>query len=372
MSSRERMLVGLNLPWSRFGADFGVRQPWNTEFWPSDGVPAWRATIDDDLRELREIGFRALRWWLLGDGGHYGQLPQLDEHGVWQMDYRVGARPTRSPGGMWLVDSPSPLPAQFMEDFIFMVQAINNAGMKVIPVLIGFEFGFDGDATSRTLVKGGRYELINDEVKRRQFLSAVLRPLVQGVHVAGLDNAIYAWDLINEPEWCTEVFHPHILRSLWEAGRGQIWRGMRHANVRQQSMRAYIQEGASIINSAGFRSTVGFVAIESPQSSSLHPWDDATLGVTLHQFHFRDPLSDLPPHNSNWTSAFPCFIGEISDGRRLVTPLREQGLYDRLRIIEDRGYSAAFIWPEDKPHVDPFRHLDPQDIADIRRYVSGR
>jgi hypothetical protein len=287
------------------------------------------------------------------------------------MDYNVGARP-RPAHGNWLVDSPSALPDQFMEDFMFMVHAISNAGLKVLPVLIDHRFCFDGDETDRTLVKGGRHELINDETKRRQFLSMVLTPLVQAVYSAGLGNAIYAWDLINEPEWCTDVLYPHALRCLWEERTQTGWFGVRQANVTQQNMRAYIRDGASIINGAGFLSTVGFVRRESPRASGEHSWNDASLGVTLQQFHFREFYDDLERHDSFWPSPSSCFIGEISDGLSAVNSGISLGLYDRLSIIEGQGYSAAFIWPEHKPRVDPFLHLGPRDIADIQRYVSGR
>jgi hypothetical protein len=354
----------------------------NPEFWPSNGPPSWHSTINNDMLHLRGMGFFAVRWFILGDGGHYGQLPRLDEHGVWHMDDIPRARPRRGNDHKWYVDSVSQLTPEFMDDFIRMVRAVSNAHMKLIPTLIDFGFCFDGDPTGRSLVKCGRYELINDDAKRAQFLDLTLRALVDRVNREGLQSTIYAWELINEPEWCTNVLWPLSSSSLpasWlllESIARTGWSNTRQPNVPLDKMKAFIREGCSIINGARFRSTVGFSAYDSPRdlTGSVHGWNDAELGVTLHQCHFYGDLDNLDNHI--WSHEFPCILGELPDGRRMVT--EESGeqqllsLYARLHKVAERGYPAVFIWPMHKPQgaPPPFDYLSVEDQADVRRYVS--
>lgn len=374
--------VGINLPWYRYAADFGVRQPMNPEFWPSDGPPSWHGTVNNDMLHLREMGFFAVRWFILGDGGHYGQQPRRDDHGVWHMDDIPGARPRRGNDRKWYVDSVSRLTPEFIDDFVRMVRAVRNAGMKLIPSLIDFGFCFDGDTTGRSLVKCGRYELINDDAKRAQFLDLTLRVLIERVNMEGLQSTIYAWELINEPEWCTNVLWPLSSSSLpesWLLLEPIIrtgWTNTRQPNVPLDKMKAFIREGCAFINGAGFRSTVGFCAWECPRTivSSPHGWNDAELGVTLHQCHFYGNLIFLREHD--WSHEFPCILGELPDGRRTVTELsggpQSLSLYPRLHKVAEQGYPAVFIWPMHKPAgaPPPFDYLSAEDQADIRRYVS--
>jgi hypothetical protein len=354
-----RIQVGLNLPWYHYGADFGRRTP-------GVAVPQWQATIENDLARLHDIGFFALRWWLLGDGGHYGPNPERDATNL-----------------NWYVGGADAIGDLFIDDFIHMLQAASRIGMKIVPTLIDFGFCFDGvvawrdQATGLNVVKGGRHGLINNDLLRARFLDRVLRPLVERTNSERLQNTIYAWDLINEPEWCTDVYYPHELRVFWERRTGHGWMGVRQANVELNKMKAYIREGSAIVNRAGFRSTVGFNDRDSPRIGGDHPWNDAELGVTLHQFHYRDNLMNLEPHN--WSPEFPCFIGELSDGRQpygfsyessLAAPIH-RNLYDRLQRIESLGYRAVFIWPENKPDERPFNYLSAEDEHDVRRYALG-
>ena len=380
-SSMPRILVGFNLPWSHYGADFGVRHPRNREFWPSDGIPPWRAPEDgrtmiaNTLDKLRDIGFSVIRWFIIADGGDYGVNYFQDSNHIWQMNLQIEDWvPHLGNDNKWHVGLPAPLSGEFVDDFIFMLTAMRDARMKVIPVLIDFGFCFDGDPLSLSpRIKGGRYELINNPTKRGQFLNLVLRTLATQVRREGLQDVIYAWDLINEPEWCTDVSWPRTGLSI---GRTHLWSGFRQPNVSLDNMKAFIREGCAIISDinnslgASFRTTVGFVSRESPRVSGEHAWNDSSLGVTLHQFHFRDIYADLEQVSRFWTPG-SCFIGEINDGLGAVISGISQGLYERLRIIDQRGYPAAFIWPQYKPPNDPFKFLTPRDIAEIRRYVSG-
>jgi hypothetical protein len=182
------------------------------------------------------------------------------------------------------------------------------------------------------VVKGGRAEIVTDPAKREAFFDNVLEPLLD-ISVKYRET-IYAWELINEPEWCT---NPHHLAP------SQIPPGEKQS-VPLEIMRDFIAEGVRRINSRyAFRSTVGFAHYET-----LHEWDSAALGVTLHQFHYyAQNKHKLPAHT--FSDEFPCFIGEFASAVERDWPeLKKQGLQqtiiNRLNWVVEKGYPAAFLW----------------------------
>src|SRR6476660_1992451 len=55
-------------------------------------------------------------------------------------------------------------------------------------------------------VKMGRTDTITDAGRRKRFLDRVLDPLLSAS--AACADAVFAWELINEPEWVTNGWHP--------------------------------------------------------------------------------------------------------------------------------------------------------------------
>jgi len=151
-------------------------------------------------------------------------------------------------------------------------------------------------------------------------------------------DAIYAWELINEPEWVTET------RSLMKI------RSDENKTVTQDEMLAFIAEGVGRINAKllpdgrqAFRSTVGFAHWDA-----VNDWDSAGLGVTLHQFHYYAPdKREIPKHT--FSDEYPCFIGEFATTFHRGWPeLKKQDMARtisaRLRCLEQKDYPSVFLW----------------------------
>jgi len=302
------MLVGINYPWINYGYDFGDPPP----SWVNPGqVQAWRARkrerIASDLRYFKCLGFFAVRWFLLADGTNYGmerQAPQLD-------------RPTNR----WMF---SPLPpghqfyAQLQHDFAFVLRTCVAYGLKIVPVLVSRSWVFPGQRPNNApeVIKGGRAAIFNDALKRRIFFDNVLDPLL--AISRRYPNTIYAWDLVNEPDLAAPNHVP--------LGR----------------MLDFIREGAQRINNSAFRSTVGFA-----RSRTMINWQSQNLGTTLSQFHYYPEGDSLPSRAQ--ISRQPLFLGEFASAVHRPWPeLQQQGrsqtISNRLRLIEAKGYPAAFIW----------------------------
>lgn len=314
-------LVGINYPWINYGWDFGDPPPGWTGGPP---VAEWRAQqrrqIATDLAEFARLGLFAVRWFVMGDGTNYGfgdDAPQL-------VDGRWSAKP---------LSAEHAFHEQMLDDFSFVLQTCAELKLKFVPALLDFHWCFPGEPVANTpVVKGGRAEIVLDLAKREAFFERVLEPLLD-ISVKYRD-IIYAWELINEPEWCTN------LRPLAPA---QMPPDEKQA-VPLEIMRDFIVEGVRRINARGaFRSTVGFA-----HYATLDKWDSAALGVTLHQFHYyAQNKHALPPHT--FFDEYPCFIGEFASAVERDWPeLKKQGLQQtithRLNWVAEKGYPAAFLW----------------------------
>jgi len=317
------MLVGINYPWINYGWDFGDPPP----AWVADcDLPEWRerkrTQIDDDFRGFASQGIFAVRWFLLGDGTNYG----------------IDAYAPRETNDGWTAD---PLPAghpvhdQIREDFTFILETCSKHNLKLFPSLIDFPWCQEGMAVAgnRGIIKGGRHDIIRNADKRRAFLERVLDPLLD-VSVRYADS-IYAWELINEPEW--------VVRKLSLFGEKN-----KNKPLSREAMKDFIREGTRRINRrldskgrSAFRSSVGFA-----HWNSLGRWDAQALGITLAQFHYYAQGNRSLPRHSQLT-ACPCVVGEFATAAAREWPdLRPTGqrVTDRIACAEDRGYEACFLW----------------------------
>lgn len=341
------MQVGINYAWKNYGWDFGLPPQKNSgSNWGARA--AWQPTIEKELAEFVEIGFFCVRWFLLGDGTTYGvgaERPHLDPRG----------------NGQWRFDSPPKISDEFLEDFARLLRACEAAGIQLLPSLVDFHLCFPGITIpgSDGIVKSGRQDVLIDPHKRAQFFDGVLRPLLRVA--AEHRKSIYAFEVMNEPEWCTRL--PGVAGDLLSPNK----------TVPLADMRAFLSEGASIINEAGFLSTVGFA-----MHPTLHLWDSPGLGLTLHQFHFYAEPQLIPPHN--FDPRWPVIVGEFATAPHRPWPDLggAQDVVSRLRHIEAKGYPAAFLWSanrEEEHSADPTSPVavdySEANRALIRKYIRG-
>ena len=318
------MQIGVNYPWFDYGWDFGLGPP----AWRGDRVvPRWYDAIDAHLRRFHDLGIDVVRWFVLADGLTYGTGS-------------VAPVPDADPTRGWRFEPP-PIGAEVLEHFDELLYrfASFNVGfrrpIRLLPVLIDFHFcdpGVEcrpnadasvqpGSAADRGWVKQGRADAITDSVKRQWFLDGALEPLLDVSRRR--PDVIHAWELVNEPEWVTNGWHPDRRRN--------------HP-VDAPSMRAFLEEGTGRIRRAGFKSTIGFARIE-------------TLGVSdvtadIDQFHhYPAGRVALPDRTSR--AAAPVIIGEFATTTRDVwpdLPRGSQGVLSRLRHAAALGYTMAIPW----------------------------
>ena len=318
------MEVGVNYPWVNYGWDFGLGPP---QWRGSEANPTWYAQIDQHLQLFRSLGISVVRWFILADGLTYGT--------------GGGApRPDPTPEHGWRFDPPS-LSSEFLQHFEELLTRFANFNrdaprpIQLLPVLIDFHFCEPGnmpvmrpDPTNANMtipdpdwVKQGRADAITDTDKRRQFLDQVLDPLLDVSQARR--EVIYAWELINEPEWVTNAWHPD--------------RQMNHP-IDEASMRAFIREGKARILSAGLKPTIGFALIDTLRRSRI--------AAEINQFHhYPDGVRKLGRHRSN--ARYPCIIGEFATAPTDTWPeltKSGQSVLNRLKLAAAKSYPLAIPW----------------------------
>jgi hypothetical protein len=332
--------VGIDYPWLNYDWDFG-NPPHGSGGEPWGRRAEWKDRLAADLKRFREIGIFAVRWWILGSGLAYG----------------VGTDAPVRTGGKWTVPTVPQLSDAVLNDFRDALSYFRDANVRVLPVFADFRMFLDGETQSLApgYVKGGRYELVSDSVKRRQFLERALLPLLRTTKP--FTDVIYGFELMNEPEWCVR-----------DPGQG-IQRG-RSPTVDRSAMLGFLREGVAMINAAGLRSSIGF-----RNRTTIDAWASIQLRVQLHQFHYyperlhwytREPA--VP--TQNFSQEWPIFVGEFASAIHLPWPELsdvenrdpDNYVYHRLRLLASKGYPSAFIWSAEE-HPQPPPENQPQPVA---------
>jgi hypothetical protein len=298
------MQVGVNYPWFDYGWDFGLGPPpWRGE----RTTPRWFDYVDEHLDRLRDLGISVVRWFILADGLTYG----------------TGDDAPRPDGGF----DPPALDAAFIAHFDELLQRFARTAtadappLQLLPVLIDFHFCQESVPVDAAWIKQGRADAIRDPVKRSRFLTAALDPLLQvsAVHA----DVIFAWELINEPDWITKGWH---------------FSPFGDSPIPEEAMKEFLDEGKQRIRAAGFKPTVGFGSVDTLRQS----------GVTaeINQFHYYpDGRATLEPHR--FDPQFPGILGEFATASTDRWPdlaPDAQAVADRLQLTAGRGYPLALPW----------------------------
>lgn len=336
------MLVGVNYPWFDYAWDFGAAPPG----WRPATTPRWYGAITTELQFLATIGVSVVRWFILADGFAYGTGS-------------AAPQPDTSPGhgGQWRFHPPTISPdllahfGELLDRFVAVNRGLARPRIQLMPVFIDFKFcegGLYPIATNTDWVKQGRSDAINDATKRRQFLERALRPLLdQCASPPARRSMIYAWDIINEPEWVT---------AGWASG---------HRPVTEPAMRAFLDEAKTMIRSATFKPTIGFNKLETINRTRIF--------ADINQFHhYTNGRDRLPRHT--FSPNYPAILGEFAT---LTTSDRwpelgtNQRTLQRLRLAASQGYPLAMPWCY--LHQTDTHGQWTMDVArDIECFTQGR
>jgi hypothetical protein len=178
-------------------------------------------------------------------------------------------------------------------------------------------------------------------------------------------HVIEAWEVMNEP--C------HITNSI-----ATIFPKPHQPEVSESQMSTFLAEGCKRIEAAGFASTVGHRFF-----SDLKTFPTGTL----RQYHYYaktiagmgdpDPIptfADAKAVLGEFHAAFKS--SENEPWPELAADAKSQTLYQRLRLLLDKGYEEAWVWPDRKDHEsDIFSgdalKLSSDQQASLKRFATG-
>ena len=285
MNPTPSFLMGVNLPWLRYGGDFGANA-WH----PEGGIhrPERRDALEAACARMAGAGIDLVRWFLLADGraglveDADGRLVGLDDSVRRDLDAALDALRRHRLRAIFAVT-----------DYLICAPAADVSGVRT----------------------GGRRHLVARHGDRDRFLARVVEPLVGH---AGRAPEIYAWDAINEPEWVT-----------FGEGTWRFWRA-----VTRGAMRAFIGGVVERVHAAGARATVG---LASARGLDLV----RGLGLDEYQVHWYDHVIGRAaleqPVEALGLDA-PLLLGEY--------PTRSSSCsaFEVLDLARSAGYSGALAW----------------------------
>ncbi|NLD92615.1 MAG: T9SS type A sorting domain-containing protein [Fibrobacter sp.] len=162
-NGKDYYINGMNVPWNAFGSDAGTHYQWGA---------LYDSTFFHTLfQQCKEYGVNCVRLWIHCDGR---TSPEFDDDGA-----------------------VSGLDTNFLSNLedIFRIGEENN--VMVMPCL--WSFDMTKDFTGSAGKYGGLHaDLIKDSLKTVSYINNALVPMVK--RFANTCN-LFAWEIINEPEW---------------------------------------------------------------------------------------------------------------------------------------------------------------------------
>lgn len=294
----KRFFLGMNYAWQDFGADFG-----GIANWGQSGVAARTAEHASNLAMMRQSGAQVLRWWM---------MPDFRGDGI----VFDGS------------DKPTGLGGTMVEDLEEALRIADENDIYLMPCLFSF------DAFFRTKDVGGQKirsisPIVRDASSRAMLINNVIRPLAKLVQGSAYAHRVFAWDVINEPEWAMTGPSPH--------GDPNYDPMSNIDPVTHREMETFVRE----VTTALHEESNALVTVGSAAVKWACAWKH--VGIDFYQPHVYDWIDqywpyDNPPSKYNLADK-PVVIGEFP-----VEGLSRANLATMLETLHQVGYAGAMPW----------------------------
>jgi len=341
-NGKEYYINGINIPWNAFGTDAGSHYQWGHLY-----NPVW---FENFFSQCEQYGVNCVRWWVHCDGR---SSPEFDDNG-----YVTG------------------LDSTFLGDFEDILKRAENHKVMVMPCL--WSFDMTKDNTGGAGKYGGKHsDLIRDTTKTKSYINNALIPIVK--KFANTPN-LFAWEIINEPEWS--------VNNIDAGGAGDMV-----TKIEMQRFCGLI--AAAIHNNCNKMVTVGSASLKWCSSrippAVLNMWSDSALiaasgnnskaYLDFYQIHYYDwmynadwgydPFQMSPAKTpSYWKLDKAVLIGEspATAGKYTVEQMINNSFTNGYCGIMPWSYNAkdgAGTWDEVKNYLKSFRDAH-SDIVDYK------
>jgi hypothetical protein len=313
-----RFLIGANLPWIRYGLDFGA-----SASTPDGGLHAdetAQSLLDEALARLRAEGVEHARVFLFCDG---------------RAGIRFGADGTPEGLDAAVFEDVDVLLACAERHRIGLFLVLFDAGLVAPPSVV------DGVAC------GGHGDVLGEPLKRNALLENVLEPLLERY---GRHPAIDAWDIFDEPECATlGMACPRPVRSAGARRWGRLANALR-AGARALGLTRACVPGPALVLSSAMRSFLGAAV----QSVHKHTRALATVGLaSTANLGLVEGLG-LDFYQAHWWETYgDASLRRAAADFRLDRPLvlgafpaftQSKSVKTVLDTARSAGYGGALVW----------------------------
>jgi hypothetical protein len=323
---KRRYVHGANYAWGNFGADYGGLAQWGMR-----GVGDNPAPMDAAFRAMAAAGASVIRVWLFPDTRGDGILKD------------TGGNPVGvSSGALADIDATLDLAAKHNIHVLFTL--------------------FSFDAFKDTWVTGGRTvqsiaPAVRNDLGVQTIITQVVRPIVERASTGPNAARVFAWDLMNEPEWATADLGASSSCGIGEGKYNCVdYRRMHHF------LTALSAEVSRVVASLP-ETTKSLITIGAVRPSAHRNWE--TVPQDFYQYHYYQneyaagdmelPRTDKPSIIGEYPSWG--LRGESSRGAKsgpaLAEYIRNSGFQGGLAWAYTKSDSKA-DWPNLQAVLKPF------------------
>lgn len=278
--------LGANFPWlpGGYGWDIGNHDSWGSKF--------DEKIVDETFANLAAKKLKIVRWFLYCDGR---ANPKFD-----------------SAAGLFKYPD-----AEFTADFDKIMALAKKHDIKIVWSFLDFHW-FKKDSANFAAYS----KIASDAALQKDFIEKAIMPIVKKYAAS---EAIFAWEVINEPEWITSgVAVPGAPGAISVA-----------------ELRALVKNATAAIKSASAKPVT--VGSANPKWMYLY----VNTGIDMFQAHYYDKGSKIPKKifsasefkkKYKISASTPVILGEFaSRGSRYTI-----GQY--VNMAKDAGYDGAWVW----------------------------
>ena len=304
---RSRYVHGANYAWRSFGGDFGGIKSWGLKSVSQDPAP-----FDRDLAALAKAGASVVRWWV---------YPDMRTDGV-----------TKDAAGQPLAASATSLAD--IDKALELAQKHDLYLMFVFTSFDAFKYSFEnGDVRGPSISS-----IVRSSAKLDRFVSDVFSPVVARASASRYAHRVFAWDLLNEPEWAvSNLDQPNMCgNAQTKKGTDCVTYGQMHWFLSKLSAEVKKQTSALPTEKRPL------ITVGSVRPSTHRNWE--AVPQDFYQFHFyqsdyAEAHLSLPRlDKSSIIGEFPSWGLKAADGR---PALSATGITDEIR---KQGYHGGLGW----------------------------
>lgn len=307
-NGKNYFINGVNVPWHLYSQDFGTHYQWGAQY---NGL--W---YDSVFAECESYGINCARFWLHTDGA---TSPEFDATG-----------------------SVTGLDTNFFSNLDDIFSRALKHHIMLIPSI--WDFSITNNDAALGMYGGMHATLIQDSSKTRSYINNVLIPMVQRY-----DNQcnLFAWELINEPEWSMNIPFAGTTTQNVNANEMQRFVGMMAEAIHQYSSKMVTVGSASLrYNSDKFDVTTPCVGNYWKDQAIQSTYNKPLARLDFYEVHYYDwmngaisfdPYKSCCPENY-WQLDKPVLIGESQGNSNKHTP------NDMLYNAYTGNFSGVMFW----------------------------